>query len=79
MRDVGQAKAVLMHVRALLKGLWSVNNCKCEMLTTYKFREVSKSYESYGKICGPIFRGFRCQYFTLTIINMHISAITEIV
>lgn len=30
MRDVGQAKAVLMHVIALLNGLLSVNNCvKC--------------------------------------------------
>lgn len=76
---VGQAKAVLMHVRALLKGVWSVNNCKCEMLTTYKFWEVSKSYESSEKICGPIFRGFRCQHFTLTIINKHISVVTEII
>ena len=37
MRDVGHAKAALVHVIALLKGLLSVNNCKCEMLTTYKF------------------------------------------
>lgn len=71
--------AVLMHVIALLEGLWSVNTCKCEMLTTYKFWKVSKSYESFEKICRPTFRGFSCQHFTLTIVNKHISAIRETV
>ena len=44
MRDVGHAKAALVHVIALLKGLLSVNNCKCEMLTTFYWKKIATQF-----------------------------------